>query len=112
MAEFKQTFNNKNNENNENKNKEADAKKVAVALSYEPGEQAPKIIASGRGIIAEQIIEKSKESNVPVYQDNKLANTLSKLEIGDMIPPELYGVVAEILVFVDDMDKIRSKVKK
>ena len=109
MAEFKQTFNNKNNEN---KNKEADAKKVAVALSYEPGEQAPKIIASGRGIIAEQIIEKSKESNVPVYQDNKLANTLSKLEIGDMIPPELYGVVAEILVFVDDMDKIRSKVKK
>ena len=112
MAEFKQTFNNKNNENNENKNKEADAKKVAVALSYEPGEQAPKIIASGKGIIAEQIIEKSKESNVPVYQDNKLANTLSKLEIGDMIPPELYGVVAEILVFVDDMDKIRSKVKK
>lgn len=112
MAEFKQTFNNKNNENNENKNKKADAKKVAVALSYEPGEQAPKIIASGRGIIAEQIIEKSKESNVPVYQDNKLANTLSKLEIGDMIPPELYGVVAEILVFVDDMDKIRSKVKK
>ncbi|MDD6796901.1 MAG: EscU/YscU/HrcU family type III secretion system export apparatus switch protein [Bacteroides sp.] len=109
MAEFKQTFNNKNNEN---ENKEADTKKVAVALSYEPGEQAPKIIASGRGIIAEQIIEKSKESNVPVYQDNKLANTLSKLEIGDMIPPELYGVVAEILVFVDDMDKIRSKVKK
>ena len=109
MAEFKQKFNNKNNEN---ENKEADTKKVAVALSYEPGEQAPKIIASGRGIIAEQIIEKSKESNVPVYQDNKLANTLSKLEIGDMIPPELYGVVAEILVFVDDMDKIRSKVKK
>ena len=109
MAEFKQTFSNKNNEN---ENKEADTKKVAVALSYEPGEQAPKIIASGRGIIAEQIIEKSKESNVPVYQDNKLANTLSKLEIGDMIPPELYGVVAEILVFVDDMDKIRSKVKK
>ena len=107
-----QNGNNENNENNENKNKEADAKKVAVALSYEPGEQAPKIIASGRGIIAEQIIEKSKESNVPVYQDNKLANTLSKLEIGDMIPPELYTVVAEILVFVDNCDKIKGKMGK
>jgi flagellar biosynthesis protein len=49
---------------------------------------------------------------VPVYEDSKLANTLSKLEIGDMIPPELYSVVAEILVFVDDMDRLRSKVKK
>ena len=45
------------------------------------------------------------------YQDNQLANTLSRLEIGDMIPPELYEVVAEILVFVDDMDKLRSKLE-
>ena len=52
-----------------------------------------------------------KENYVPVYQDSKLANTLSKLEIGDMIPPELYGVVAEILVFVDECDRIRGKVK-
>ncbi len=44
-------------------------------------------------------------------KDNKLANTLSKLEIGDTIPPELYDVVAEILVFVDDMDRLRSKIK-
>ena len=46
-----------------------------------------------------------------MYKDNKLAKTLSKLEIGDMIPPELYEVVAEILVFVDDMDRLRSKIK-
>ena len=46
-----------------------------------------------------------------MYQDNQLANTLSRLEIGDMIPPELYEVVAEILVFVDDMDKLRSKLE-
>ena len=45
------------------------------------------------------------------YQDGKLAQTLSKLEIGDAIPPELYGVVAEILVFVDDMDKMRGKLQ-
>ena len=54
---------------------------------------------------------KGKEGNVPLYKDNKLANTLSKLEIGDTIPPELYDVVAEILVFVDDMDRLRSKIQ-
>ncbi len=83
--------------------------KISVALQYTPGEEAPKIIASGRGIIAEKIIEKAKESDVPLYEDSKLAKTLSKLEIGDMIPPELYNVVAEILVFVDDCDRIKGK---
>ncbi len=58
----------------------------------------------------ERIIEKAKESNVPLYEDAKLASTLGKLEIGDTIPPELYEVVAEILIFVDDMDKLRGKV--
>ena len=61
------------------------------------------------GIIADKIIEKAKESDVPLYEDAKLASTLSKLEIGDMIPPELYGVVAQILVFVDNLDKLKGK---
>lgn len=84
--------------------------KTAVALSYEPNEAAPKVIASGRGYLADKIIAKAKEADIPLHQDAKLAETLSKLEIGDMIPPELYDVVAEILVFVDKMDKIKSKV--
>ncbi len=84
--------------------------KTAVALSYEPDDAAPKVIASGRGYLAEKIIEKAKETDIPLHQDAKLAQTLSRLEIGDMIPPELYEVVAEILVFVDKMDKIKSKV--
>ena len=46
-----------------------------------------------------------------MHEDSKLADTLSKLEIGEMIPPELYEVVAEILVFVDAMDKIKAKDK-
>ena len=86
-------------------------KKQAIALQYNPGDEAPTIVASGMGIVADKIIEKAKESDVPLYEDSKLANTLSKLEIGDMIPPELYGVVAEILVFVDECDRIRGKVK-
>ena len=84
--------------------------KTAVAIEYVPGEAAPKILATGKGQVAEKIIEKAKESNVPLYKDNKLADTLSRLQIGDMIPPELYEVVAEILVFVDDMDRMKAKI--
>lgn len=85
--------------------------KQAIALEYDPSDEAPKVIASGRGLLAEKIIEKAKESDVPVHRDDKLADTLSRLEIGDMIPPELYEVVAEILIFVDSMDKIKKKLK-
>lgn len=84
--------------------------KQAIALAYDPAEDAPKILATGKGKIAERIIEEAKEAKVPVHKDSKLADTLSKLEIGEMIPPELYEVVAEILVFVDQMDKIRAKI--
>ena len=86
--------------------------KTAVALAYMPGDAAPKILATGKGAIAEKIIETAKEADVPFYKDDKLADTLSKLEIGDMIPPELYEVVAEILVFVDGMDKLRAKMER
>ena len=83
--------------------------KTAVAVAYEPGDGAPKILATGKGELAEKIIEKAKENDVPLYKDNKLADTLSRLKIGDAIPPELYDVVAEILVFVDDMDRLKAK---
>lgn len=86
--------------------------KQAIALEYNPEEDAPKVIASGRGQLAERIIEKARESDVPIHRDDKLADTLSRLEIGDMIPPELYEVVAEILIFVDTMDKLKGKVRK
>lgn len=92
-------------ENNSKKEKV----KTAVALSYNPEERAPKIIASGKGHLAERIIEKAKESEVPLHQDDKLTASLSKIEVGDMIPPELYEVVAEILAFVDECDKIKRK---
>ncbi len=86
--------------------------KQAIALEYNTENDAPVVTASGKGALAERIIEKAREANVPVHKDDKLAGTLSRLEIGDMIPPELYEVVAEILIFVDSMDKIRSKLGK
>ena len=87
--------------------------KTAVALAYDPNEDgAPRVIASGKGALAEKISEQAKDNKIPVHEDDKLADTLSKLEIGEMIPPELYEVVAEILVFVDAMDKIKAKDKR
>lgn len=83
--------------------------KQAIAIEYDPHDLAPKIVATGKGRVAERIIEAAKESDVPVHEDAKLAGTLSKLDIGEYIPPELYEVVAEILVFVDKMEKIRAK---
>ena len=52
--------------------------KQAIALSYDPAEDAPKVIASGRGLLAERIIEKANEYDVPVHRDDKLADTLSR----------------------------------
>lgn len=86
--------------------------KQAIALEYDPDNEAPIVIASGKGALAERIIEIAKDTDVPVHRDDKLADTLSRLDIGEMIPPELYEVVAEILVFVDAMDKIRAKLGK
>ena len=86
--------------------------KQALALEYDPDDEAPRVIALGKGALAERIIERAKEADVPIHRDDKLADTLSRLEIGDMIPPELYEVVAEILVFVDSVDKVRAKMAK
>ncbi len=90
--------------------KDSQKPKQAIALAYDPAEDAPKILATGKGKLAERIIEEAKEAKVPVHKDSKLAETLSKLEIGEMIPPELYEVVAQILVFVDQMDRIQAKI--
>lgn len=78
--------------------------KEAAALKYSPGQSAPKIVALGKGEIADKIIETAKENDVPVYEDPSLAHTLNLLKIGQEIPPELYEVVAEILVFISRLD--------
>ena len=69
-----------------------------------------KVIASGKGYVAEKIIDVAGEHDIPVHKDAKLTKSLEKLEIGEYIPKELYQVVAEVLVYVDAMDKIKGKV--
>ncbi len=93
----------------ENKDNKAFMNKTAVALGYNPDDAAPRIIATGKGYLAEKILRSASVNQIPIHQDNKLANTLSKLDLGEYIPPELYEVVSEILIFVNDMDTLQSK---
>ncbi len=80
--------------------------KEAAALRYSPEKNAaPKLVAAGKGEIAQKIIETAEKNDVPVYEDANLARTLNRLQLGDEIPPELYEVVAEVLVFVSTLDK-------
>lgn len=79
--------------------------KIANALKYNENQSAPKIIAKGRGYIAEKIIETAKENNIAIYKDRKLAQQLENLALGEDIPYELYEVVAEILVYISKLDK-------
>ena len=88
------------------------AEAKAVALRYDmERDKAPKVVAKGKGYVAENIIQKALEADVPIHQDEKVANALTDVEIGSYIPQELYEVVAEILMFVGDMEKIREKIK-
>ncbi len=84
-------------------------RKKATAIGYTPCDQAPNILASGKGIVAQNILEKAIESDVPIYKDPELAEELSRLDLGDQIPEELYQIVAQIMIFVSDLDKLKDK---
>lgn len=79
-------------------------RKKAVALQYRHQvDRAPKVVAKGQGIIAERIIEIAAEHNIPLKRDPALIEVLSKMELEQEIPPELYRAVAEILAYVYKM---------
>jgi flagellar biosynthesis protein len=72
----------------------------AVALNYEKGNQAPTVVASGKGLLAEKILATAREAGVEVVEDPDLVELLANIPLGTEIPPELYQAVAEILAFV------------
>ncbi len=82
--------------------------KKAAAISYQQGETAPKVTALGKGEVAERIIKTAKENNVPVFENSGLVETLLHLDIGEQIPPELYSVVSEVLVFIANIDRLKG----
>lgn len=92
--------------------KNNDGIKKAIALEYNVGADAPRVVAVGKGIVAEKIIETAKENDVPISKDKQLTENLIKLGIGEQIPPELYEAVAKILAFVCDVDKFAGERKR
>ncbi|WP_433708543.1 EscU/YscU/HrcU family type III secretion system export apparatus switch protein [Paenibacillus illinoisensis] len=83
--------------------------KKAVALKYVPGEsEAPVVVAKGRGKVAEAILDKAKENGVPVQEDAALVEVLSKLDLDEQIPAELYQLVAEVLTYIYRADRLAS----
>lgn len=81
-------------------------RKKAVALRYKTNEDtAPVVIAKGTGLIAERIIALAEENKIPLYQDPDLVELLSKIDLGYLIPAELYKAVAEVLAFIYRMNE-------
>jgi flagellar biosynthesis protein len=80
--------------------------KKAAALRYDHGrDQAPKVVAKGRGKIAEKIVDLAHEHEVPLVEDHNLVQILEALDVDMEIPAELYKAVAEVLVFVYRLNK-------
>lgn len=79
---------------------------IAVAIKYIFGKEgeSPKIVASGRGHIAKQIMDIAKENNVPLKTEKALAQSLVKVPVGIEIPSELWEAMAEILAQVYKLD--------
>lgn len=85
-------------------------RKTAVALGYDPASHdAPKVTAKGKGLVAEQIIEKAREHDIPVQEDPSLVEVLSQLELNERIPEQLYQAVAEVFSFIYRLDKKAGK---
>ncbi len=75
--------------------------KTVVALEYNPeSDEAPRVIATGRGEIAHRILEIAQANQIPIREDPILAQALSLVDLEEEIPPELYAVVAEVLGWV------------
>ena len=82
----------------------------AVAIKYDMKKgKAPRITATGKGAMAEMILQVAEEHRVPFYEDPSLSELLSKLELDSEISPELYTLVAEVLAFVYQLDKLAKK---
>lgn len=77
----------------------------AIALAYASGDYAPKVLAKGRGLIAEQIIARAKENNVFVHESKDLVALLMQVDLDDHIPPALYQAIAEILAWLYKLEE-------
>jgi flagellar biosynthesis protein len=81
----------------------------AVALAYREGDSAPRVTATGRGLVAEEIIRRAREAGVFVHESRELVAVLARLDLDARIPPEIYLAVAEILAWVYRTDQSAAR---
>ena len=84
----------------------------AVALGFDKNKDAaPKVLAAGKGIVAEKIVQIARENNIPMHKDANLVEILSILDIDEYIPLEVYSVVAEIFTYIYEQEVIKKQNK-
>jgi flagellar biosynthesis protein len=77
-----------------------DPRRNAVALAYSEGDPAPRVVARGRGLMAEQIIARAHEHGVYVHESPELVSLLMQVDLDQHIPPQLYLAIAELLAWL------------
>lgn len=78
----------------------------AAVIRYEEGkDDAPTVVAHGKGSIASQIIALAKENDIPLQEDASLVGNLIDMDLGQSVPPQLYAVIAEILLMIEEIEK-------
>ena len=82
-----------------------DKQRAAAALAYRNGDTAPRVVAKGRGILADSIIEKARASGVYVHESRELLALLMQIDLDSHIPPQLYIAVAELLAWLYHLEE-------
>lgn len=90
---------------NHKKRKEINGPSAAVIKYDDESGKAPTVVAQGKGQVAQQIIELAKKNDLHMQEDSTLVSNLLDMDLGDNIPPQLYSVMAEILILIEEMEK-------
>ncbi len=90
---------------NQKKRKEINGPSAAVIKYDDEAGKAPIVVAQGKGQVAQQIIELAQKNNIHMQEDSSLVANLLDMDLGDNIPPQLYSVMAEILILIEEMEK-------
>lgn len=90
---------------NQKKRKEINGPTAAVIKYDEGSGQSPVVVAQGKGRVAQQIIDLAKKNHLHMQEDSSLVANLLDMDLGENIPPQLYSVMAEILILIEEMDK-------
>lgn len=89
-----------------------DTLREAVALRYTAGDVAPKVVAKGRGVVAEEIMRRARDAGVFVHDSAELTALLMQVDLDGRIPPALYVAVAELLAWLHRLERDHSNVPR